>query len=215
LRLRLPHHDSIRYSAPRKTLRPYRASLLISLVVTAGALSEPALAQLENNRRPPRPDVTLPDGPARRVVLASCTQCHGIDEYGYYAMDREHWAAVIERMKTAKSGVVEGTTISDEDREILLDWLAAEFGPDSEPLRRQYVIRPLEPSERLDDETALAKLETGCTECHSLDSVRDARLDAEQIRERMTLEISRGAGVLIADAEPLVQWLLDREPPRF
>ena len=182
------------------------------LLVVLGILSIDAVqAQFENNRRPPRPDVTLPDGPARQVILRNCTKCHGIDEYGYYALDRAHWNAIIERMKTAKSGLAEGTDISDADKEILLDWLVAEYGLESEPLARQYVIRPLEDFELLDDARATELIETGCSDCHSSDTVLDANLTVEEWRLRLMLELSRGGGVLLADSEPLVQWLIGRE----
>ena len=200
-----------RLSGRRPTLRDSSAAARGLLLVVLGIVSiDAAQAQFENNRRPPRPDVTLPDGPARQVILRNCTKCHGIDEYGYYALDRAHWDAVIERMKTAKSGLAEGTDISDADKEILLDWLVAEYGPDSEPLPRQYVIRPLEDFELLNDARASELLETGCSECHSVDTVLDATLTVEEWRLRLMLELSRGGGVLIADTEPLVQWLIDR-----
>ena len=177
------------------------------MLAAAAVLVMPAEAQLRASRRPPRPKVTLPEGPVRRVILASCTQCHGIDEYGYYAMGRDRWAAVVERMKTAKSGVVEGGVLSEADREILLDWLVAEFGPDSTPFAREYVVRDLEPSEELDDAQASATLATACNDCHTLEPVRRVVLDAQQWRERVTKEIGRGAALLIEDVEPLVQWL--------
>ncbi len=180
------------------------------LIGVAAALPLTAFAQFENNRRPERPDVTLPDGPVRAIVLRSCTQCHGIDEYGYYAMDREHWAKVVERMKSAKSGVVDGAVISEAETELLLDWLAAEFGPDSEPLPRTYVVRPLEEFERLDADGAAAMLDPGCTECHGLETVFDADLEPDEWRVRIMQEISRGAGVLFQNAEPLAQWLIGR-----
>ncbi len=200
-----------RLSGRRPTLRGSSAAARALLLVALGIASiDAAQAQFENNRRPPRPDVTLPDGPARQVILRNCTKCHGIDEYGYYALDRAHWDAVIERMKTAKSGLAEGTDISDADKEILLDWLVAEYGPDSEPLARQYVIRPLEDFELLDDAGATELIQTGCSECHGVDTVLDANLTVEEWRLRLMLELSRGGGVLIADAEPLVQWLIGR-----
>jgi len=184
-----------------------RRWLAIALLGSAFAAALPVAAQFEANRRPPRPNVTLPDGPARQVILRRCSACHGIDEYGYYAMDRAHWSAVIERMKTATSGVVVGTAITDDEADALLDWLETEFGPDTEPFERIYVIPELGPDERLTDAAARALLADGCTECHSLDTVYGAELDADAWRARVTREIGRGAGVLIAAAEPLVQWL--------
>jgi len=167
------------------------------------------MSQLRANRRPPRPEVTLPDSPARQVILDSCTQCHGIDEYGYYAMDRGRWTAVIERMKTAKSGVVEGSAISDADSEILLDWLVSEFGPDATPTPREYVIPVLTAAELLDDGQAATVLESACMDCHGLEQIAESSLDAVQWRSRLTKELSRGAALLIEDVEPLVQWLAE------
>jgi mono/diheme cytochrome c family protein len=175
------------------------------------SIALPAASQLRANRRPPRPEVTLPDGPVRQVILKNCTQCHGIDEYGFYAMPRERWEAVIERMKTAKSGVVEGTSISDADTEILLDWLVAEFGPDATPMRREYVIPELTTAERLSDAQAQATLESVCQDCHGLGRINEADFDAAQWRERVTRELSRGAALLIEDVEPLVQWLANSD----
>jgi hypothetical protein len=113
-----------------------------------------AFAQFEANRRPERPEVTLPDGPVRQIILSSCTACHGIDEYGYYAMDRDAWRALIARMEVTPSGNVPAAVISDEDREILLDWLAAEFGPDATAFPREYVVRAVGEAERLSDADA-------------------------------------------------------------
>jgi cytochrome c2 len=194
-------------TVPRKAA--YLAVLAVS-VAGCAALATTARAQLRANRRPPRPEVTLPDGPVRQVILKSCSQCHGIDEYGFYAMDREHWAAVIERMKTAKSGVVEGAKISDADREILLAWLVAEFGPDSTPMPRRYVVRELDESEKLDGAAATATLEAACNDCHTLERIERAELGPEEWRERLTQEVGRGARLLIQNVEPLVQWLAER-----
>lgn len=189
----------------------YGQILATCIALAAACAAPPADAQLRANRRPPRPTVTLPEGPVRHVILESCSACHGIDEYGYYAMDRAHWNSLIERMKTAKSGVVEGTVISDADKALLLDWLVAEFGPDSTPMPREYVVRELEPTERLGASQANLELESACTSCHTLERVYAADLDAAEWRERVTREIGRGAALLIADAEPLVQWLSETE----
>lgn len=170
-------------------------------------IAAPVFAQLFENGRPERPSVTLPDGPVRGVILKSCTACHGIDEYGYYAMDREGWHALVERMKATKSGLVDGAVISDEDREILLDWLAAEFGPDAEMFERQYIPRELTEADLLSDEQAAAQLSTSCSACHSTNRVTQAAMDEANWRKRVTREIGRGAQLLIDDADPLIEWL--------
>jgi hypothetical protein len=118
-------------------------------------------------------------------------------------------------METATSGVVSGSEISDGDRELLLDWLIAEFGPDTEPFERKYVIRELEADERLDAGIARSTLEAACNDCHTLDRVRSADLDPEAWRSRITRDMGRGAAILIEDVEPLVQWLSQADRPTF
>lgn len=173
-------------------------------VLAAGAI--PAVAQFRNGRSA-RPEVNLPDGPVRHVILRSCTACHGIDEYGYYAMDREGWSDLIERMKTAKSGVVEGAVISDPDKEILLDWLVATFGPDSEPFPREYVPRELSEADYLSDGDAEALLASACESCHTLERVEQTRADEDQWRAVLIAMMGRGAPLPTSDIEPLVEWL--------
>lgn len=179
---------------------------LIAAALGLALFSIPVMGQLGGGR-PARPEVDLPDGPVRHVILRSCTACHGIDEYGYYAMDRESWGALIERMKTAKSGLVEGAVISDEDKEILLDWLVAEFGPDSTPFPREYVPRELSEADYLSDDQAETLLAGACESCHTLERVDQARADEEQWRATLIAMIGRGAPLATSDIEPLVEWL--------
>jgi cytochrome c5 len=185
----------------------------IVLALVAAACFLPASAQLPRNGRPLRPTVTLPDGPVRHVILKSCAACHGIDEYGYYAMDREAWHALIERMKSAKSGVIEGAVISDADQEILLDWLVAEFGPDAKPFERQYVVPKLEAADLLSDASAKALLTKACASCHaSIEAVVAMPLDEAEWRRTLVRKISTGTPILIDEVDPLIEWL--RRAPR-
>lgn len=186
----------------RATLRVILAALTVTWLV-------PAAGQLFSNGRPARPTVTLPDGAVRQVILRSCTACHGIDEYGYYAMDRTAWNALIERMKAAKSGVVEGAVISDADREVLLDWLVAEFGPDATPFPREYVIPTLTDADLLSNADANALLAKACASCHSpLQRVVSAQLDEAQWRSTLVGKIATGVPILLEDVDPLIEWLL-------
>jgi cytochrome c5 len=185
--------------------------------LTAAALLAAVLAHAPSNahaqssasRRPPRPDVTLPDGPVRKIILASCAACHGIDEYGYYAMDRDAWRALIERMKTTPSGAVPGAVIADADRETLLDWLVANFGPDATPFERRYVVREVTDETRLSDTAATALLERACAACHApLEPVLGAEFDEAQWRSTLTGKIATGTPILIDEIDPLIDWIL-------
>jgi mono/diheme cytochrome c family protein len=174
-------------------------------------MTAPALAQFEANRRPPRPEVTLPEGPVRQIILSRCSTCHGIDEYGYYAMDRDSWTSLIDRMKTIKSGLVEGTDITPDEQATLLDWLVAEFGPEAEPFERQYVVREITDETRLTDATAAAQLERSCAGCHSpVDPVLNSGLDEEEWRATLTGKIATGTPILLDEVDPLIDWILRR-----
>lgn len=182
-------------------------------VIVACLLFVDAIAQSSASRRPPRPRVTLPEGPVREIILSSCSECHGIDEYGYYAMDRDAWHALIERMKVTPSGAVPGAVISDAEQEILLDWLVAEFGPDAKPFERKYVVREIGEDERLSDAKAMARLEAGCASCHSpLGPTLESDLDAEGWRQTLAGKIATGAPLLIDEVDPLVVWLTEHSP---
>ena len=189
-------------------LQSRRVAVCAFLAVTLTAMTVQAVrASQFNNRRPARPEVTLPGGPVRDVILRSCTACHGIDEYAYYAMDRGAWADLIERMKVTPSGVVKGAVISDEDKETLLDWLVTEFGPDSTPFPREYVPRELTESDYLSDSEAETLLAAACESCHTLDRVDEARGNEEQWRATLVDMMGRGAPLVFDDLEPLVEWL--------
>jgi cytochrome c553 len=192
-----------------------RATPRLVIVALAGwAAAAPAGAQLYNERRPPRPDVGLPDGPVRQVILRSCTACHGIDEYGYYAMDRGAWDRLVDRMKVAKSGVVEGAVISDADRELLLDWLVAEFGLDATPFARKYVIPKLTAEDLFSDARAHALLDKACVSCHSsADELISTRLTEEGWRETLVGKLAKGAELLIDEVDPLIEWIMRARAP--
>jgi cytochrome c553 len=182
----------------------FRRVVLGSLLAAAVTGPVPSSAA---QRRTARPEVTLPDGPVRAVILKSCTACHGIDEYGYYALDRPGWDAIIERMKTTPSGVVKGAVISDKEKEVFLDWLVSRFGPDSKPFPREYVPRQLSEAELLTDDQAKGALVETCQSCHGLERIDETRADAEQWRATLIDMLGRGARLAISDIEPLVEWL--------
>jgi hypothetical protein len=59
--------------------------LLNALVITGITIfSLPAVAQSAA-----RPQVKLPEGPVRNVLLKNCISCHGIDDYAFHAMNRK------------------------------------------------------------------------------------------------------------------------------
>ena len=162
-------------------------------------LATPAVAQ--NNRRSARPEVNLPDGPVRRIILEHCTACHGIDDYAYNAMGRDGWDALVTSM------VDQGASIEAKDRSTLLDWLVAEFGPDSTPFPRENVVTPVDSGLFVDDDAARDYLIATCAVCHSLDRVDTALYEKDRWQTTVADMRARGAAVAEENVEALVGYL--------
>ena len=78
-----------------------------------------------------RPQVVPPQGPVRQVIFKNCTNCHGIDDYAYNALDRAGWDTLL----TTKHRDM-NVSVPAQDRALLLDWLAMRFGPTTKPFPR-------------------------------------------------------------------------------
>jgi cytochrome c5 len=174
------------------------AVCLVLIVIVAG-LVMPVAAQ--NRRAQSRPVVDLPRGPVRQVILDSCTACHGIEDYAYYAMDRQGWQKLVASMKEM------GAVISDEKESILLDWLVTRFGPDSKPypkIRTRPILTLGDVAQR--DAAAKQFTEFVCRTCHTLERVETARYSEEGWREIVTDMKNRGADIDNQDIPPLVEY---------
>ena len=189
-RSREAHRSQKGDSAHRHRAASLPGCLVCLVIVAAGvALLNPAAAEAQRNRRPGRPQVSLPGGPVRQVILRSCTACHGIDDYAFNALDRAGWDALVEDM------VARGAPLPDADRPVLLAWLVSEFGPDSTPFPRDWVVEAVDGSVFAEDEAAGEYLRATCSVCHSLDRVNTARFDETRWRTIVTSMRGRGAAV--------------------
>lgn len=176
---------------------------LTSVLAVTGLLavcSVPAIAQLA--RGPTRPQVQLPEGPLRNVILKNCVSCHGIDDYAYFALSRERWDELLDEKHTG----LPVNALAKADENLLLDYLAETFGLESTPFPRRYI--PPELDSFYDDTSGMVALETECTECHELDRVFETRATLE--RWRVLLLEMRGRGALLEDdhaMERMAEWL--------
>jgi len=161
-------------------------------------LGVPAMPQIGG--RAARPKVQRPDGPVWEVLRKNCSECHGIDDFAFYAQDRAAWQKLI----AAKHKPGEAD-LSDADRGLLLDWLVSKFGPDTKPFPRTYV--PKEITTFFSDPEAIRLLNRSCTNCHALDQVRTARKAEEAWRVTLVDMRERGARISDQELEQLVEWL--------
>ena len=179
--------------------KPARWSVRVAMAaVLAAPLAAPVAAQFGG--KPTRPQVEPPKGPVRQVILKNCTSCHGIDDYAYNALDRAGWNALIET-KHKNLNVL----ISARDRDLLLDWVVARFGPGSRAFPRAYV--PPEITTFFSDLEAQTLLERACTSCHGLDRVTETRYSPDRWRVTTVDMRERGAKLTDEELERLVEWL--------
>lgn len=169
----------------------------LAAVLLVWVAAVPVAAQLG---RAARPQVTLPQGPTRQVILDNCTSCHGIDDYAYNALTRDGWDAYLTAMHRDMD-----VRLAAEDRDVLLDWLAERFGPGSSPFPRAYV--PPEITTFLSDGEAEVFIARTCTTCHPVDRVHNGRHTAEGWRTLLVDMRERGAVIADTDLERLAEWL--------
>jgi virginiamycin B lyase len=78
-------------------------------------------------------DKLYPPGPGRVVLERTCMACHGNNFYGLKQYDRSGWEAVVDMMSKRVGGLdsrVPPGKLSPKDREVLIDYMAANFGLD-------------------------------------------------------------------------------------
>ena len=81
-----------------------------------------ALALVPPGGRGQTPPV-LPDGAGRDIVERSCSQCHSLETVLRSHLNRRQWEARIDEM------IAKGAKLSDEDIDVVAEYLAAYYGP--------------------------------------------------------------------------------------
>jgi len=147
-----------------------------------------------------RPKVQRPDGAVWDVIRKNCTACHGIDDYAFFALDRAGWQKLI--ADKHKSGEA---TLTDGDRNLLLEWLASRFGPETKPFPRTYI--PPEITTFFSDPEAKRLMDRVCTKCHGLDRIQSVRKAEDGWRVTLVDMRERGAQLSDEELERLVEWL--------
>jgi len=172
---------------------------LLSLTAAVAILATAALPVQAQSR----PEVRLPgpDQPVRNIIIENCISCHGIDDYGFFAMEREDWLELLEVKHYHQRGVV----LSDGEEDILLDYLTENFGPESIPFPRNYI--PVEIEVFFSTEEGRVFLDATCSECHETDRVFQRNDNLEGWRILVVNMRERGAELEDENIERLAEWL--------
>ena len=102
-------------------------------------------------------DTLYPPGPGREVLERTCIACHGVNFYPLRQWDRAAWEAAVDMMSkrvgtdNPMDKQVPPGKLSPKDRELLIDYFVANFGPNSK--KRALATEADMPL----DEAALAK----------------------------------------------------------
>ena len=194
-----------------------KAALWFVVVVMAAALAAPVTTPVAaQGNRATRPQVIRPGGSVWQVIRKNCTSCHGIDDYAYFALDRAGWQTLLETKH--KSG---GAVLSDQDRNTLLDYLVAKFGPNSKPFkppegqgRPAAVVNNDEVVGTASADIATRRiLDTACNTCHTLEQVYAARYAQDKWQEIVSEMRSKGAKVSDGDVDALVEYFARTQGP--
>ncbi len=83
-----------------------------------------ALAQPTPAPTPATPDAdALPTGPGKEIVQKACVSCHNVRRVTAKRATKAEWNDTVDQM------ISRGAALSDSDADILVDYLAANFGP--------------------------------------------------------------------------------------
>jgi cytochrome c5 len=138
----------------------------------------------------------LPTGPGRDVVLKRCVSCHETDVITQQRLIRPAWGRSVDKM------VRWGATVEAEERDPLLDYLAAYFAP--QPAASHIVATAQHE----------ATYKRACLTCHEADIIEAQRLSRAGWVRTIDKMIRWGAVVADADKEGLIDYLSTRYPVR-
>ena len=88
----------------------------------------------------------LPDGNGKQLVTGKCTACHDAARIANARYDRAHWLDIIDDMQDYARGSEIARELTNEEVNVLLDYLLANFS-DSDRGRRAR--QPVDPNSRL------------------------------------------------------------------
>jgi mono/diheme cytochrome c family protein len=129
---------------------------------------------------------TLPDGPGKDVFAGVCSGCHALDLATSQKKPRAGWQATVDSM------VAKGAPVSKEQVVVIVNYLAASFGPDMSAVPSAENLMPDGPGKQI--------ILRECTACHLPDHFTKYRHTDE---EWQAIVIRMGTRVRSATKEEL------------
>jgi mono/diheme cytochrome c family protein len=85
------------------------------------------------------PHVNLPPGKGKAIVQRTCVSCHALKVVTTKRASKEQWSTLVDQMLS------KGADLNDDEVEIVVDYLAKNFGTTKAPSRgpRKNTARPV------------------------------------------------------------------------
>jgi cytochrome c5 len=146
----------------------------------------------------------LPEGPGRPQVIARCSICHEADLIAQQRLSRAGWGREIDKM------VRWGALVDTQEREAMLDYLAAHFPPKA---LRQAQGRAVATHNAITT-TADDAYKRACLVCHAEDLIEAQRLTRAGWAREVDKMIRWGAVVPDSEKPSVIDYLTARFPVR-
>jgi len=166
-----------------------------SLIKLSLALALAGFGLMNTNTRAARQD--LPEGKGVELARERCVLCHEADLIVSQRLSRQGWTREVEKM------IRWGAVASDSEKEILIDYFAANFKPRS---AASAPAAGADPGKQIFEEK--------CLICHEADLTRQQRLSRQGWTREVEKMIRWGAAVTDAEKDPLVDYLSKNFGPR-
>jgi cytochrome c5 len=142
---------------------------------------------------PARAQGALPAGEGRDVLATACSQCHPLNVIRSMREGAEGWKRHVYNM------VTRGAQLNAREADMVVAYLAANFGPTAPTTSAVQVALPGGPGKDL--------VEARCTVCHDLERVASAKRQKSEWPALVANMVGRGAVATPDEAQAISSYL--------
>jgi len=135
----------------------------------------------------------LPPGEGRDLLATACSQCHALNVIRSMRNGAEGWKRHVENM------VTRGAQLNAREADMVVAYLAANFGPAAPAASIARVMLPSGPGKDL--------VEGRCTACHDLERVASAKRQKSEWAALVANMVGRGAVATPDEAQAISAYL--------
>ncbi len=174
-------------------LKPYKIKIALTLalliIAALGSITDKFVVVRATQQ-------DLPDGKGVEIVRDKCVSCHEADLIVSQRLSRQGWVREVDKM------VRWGAVVTDAEKDPLLDYLAARFGPAKKE------------SASANPDRGIEIFENRCLVCHEADLTRQQKLSRQGWTREVEKMVRWGAVVTDTEKEPLIEFLFKNYGPR-